>query len=112
MFDIGNIAPWTGAGGVTGYNSIRARFEVLMSYDSKFPDPLQAWHKVLERWYHEDHILYARMNNFSSVQAFLATALAFTTSATTIARNISLIVALFGLSLCRSTFRSVSAASA
>jgi hypothetical protein len=94
------MAPWkTGAGGVTGYNSIRARFEVLMSYDSKFPDPLHAWHKVLERLYHEDHILYARMNNFSTVQAFLATALAFTTSSTAIARNISLIVALFGLAL-------------
>jgi len=81
-----------------------------MSYDSKVPDPLHAWLKVLERLYHQDHILYARMNNFSSVQAFLATALAFTTSATTIARNISLIVALFGFR--SSTFRSVSAASA
>ncbi len=70
-----------------------------MSYDSKFPDPKTAWHKVLERLYHEDHILYARMNNFSTVQAFLATALAFTTSATTTARNISLIVSLFGLAL-------------
>lgn len=70
-----------------------------MSYDSKFSDPKQAWHKVLERLYHEDHILYARMNNFSTVQAFLATALAFTTSATTTARNISLIVSLFGLAL-------------
>jgi hypothetical protein len=49
--------------------------------------------------YHEDHILYARMNNFTTVQAFLATALAFATSATTTARNISLIVALFGLVL-------------
>ena len=73
--------------------------EVVMSYDSRFPDPKQAWHKVLERVYHEDHILYARMNNFSTVQAFLATALAFTTSATTTARNISLIVTLFGLAL-------------
>ena len=45
------------------------------------------------------HILYARMNNFSTVQAFLATAMAFTTSTTTTARNISLIVALFGLAL-------------
>ncbi len=70
-----------------------------MNFDSKFPDPLTAWHKVLERLYHEDHILYARMNNFSTVQAFLATALAFTTSATTAARNISLIVSLFGLAL-------------
>ncbi len=70
-----------------------------MSYDSKFPDPKHAWQKVLERLYHEDHILYARMNNFSTVQAFLATALAFTTSATTTARNISLIVSLFGLAL-------------
>ena len=70
-----------------------------MSYDSKFPDPKYAWQKVLERLYHEDHILYARMNNFSTVQAFLATALAFTTSATTTARNISLIVSLFGLAL-------------
>jgi hypothetical protein len=70
-----------------------------MSYDSKFPDPKQVWRKVLERVYHEDHILYARMNNFSTVQAFLATALAFTTSATTTARNISLIVTLFGLAL-------------
>ncbi len=70
-----------------------------MSYDSRFPDPKQAWQKVLERLYHEDHILYARMNNFSTVQAFLATALAFTTSATTTARNISLIVSLFGLAL-------------
>ena len=68
-----------------------------MSDDAKFPDPKQAWHKVLERLYHEDHILYARMNNFSTVQAFLATALAFTTSATTTARNISFIVSLFGL---------------
>ncbi|HXR33671.1 MAG TPA: hypothetical protein VN830_08190 [Verrucomicrobiae bacterium] len=70
-----------------------------MSDDAKFPDPRHAWHKVLERVYHEDHILYARMNNFSTVQAFLATALAFTTSATTTARNISLIVTLFGLAL-------------
>jgi len=70
-----------------------------MTYDSKFSDPKQAWHKVLERLYHEDHILYARMNNFSTVQAFLATALAFTTSATTAARNISLIVSLFGFAL-------------
>lgn len=70
-----------------------------MNYDSKFPDPKQAWHKVLERLYHEDHILYARLNNFSTVQAFLATALAFTTSGTTTALNISLIVSLFGLAL-------------
>jgi hypothetical protein len=79
--------------------SDRALFENVMTYDSKFPDPKQAWHKVLERLYHEDHILYARMNNFSTVQAFLATALAFTTSATTTAHNISLIVSLFGLAL-------------
>lgn len=70
-----------------------------MSNGSKFPDPKHAWEKVLERLYHEDHILYARMNNFSTVQAFLATALAFTTSTTTTAHNISLIVALFGLAL-------------
>jgi uncharacterized protein YhhL (DUF1145 family) len=70
-----------------------------MSDAAKFPDPKQTWLKVLERVYHEDHILYARMNNFSTVQAFLATALAFTTSATTTARNISLIVSLFGLAL-------------
>ncbi len=70
-----------------------------MSPDTKLADPKQAWNKVLERLYHEDHILYARMNNFSTVQAFLATALAFTTSATTTARNISLIVSLFGLAL-------------
>jgi hypothetical protein len=74
-------------------------FEVAMSYDPKFSDPKQSWLKVLERLYHEDHILYARMNNFSTVQAFLATALAFTTSATTTAHNISLIVTLFGLAL-------------
>ena len=67
--------------------------------DLSLPDPKHAWHKVLERLYHEDHILYARMNNFSTVQAFLATALAFTTSATTTALNISLIVSLFGLAL-------------
>jgi hypothetical protein len=83
-----NIAPWkTGRAGLTGYNSIRARFEVLMSHDSRFPDPRHTWHKVFERLYHEDHILYARMNNFSTVQAFLATALAFTTSATTICQK-------------------------
>ncbi len=70
-----------------------------MSYNSKLPDPKQAWYKILERVYHEDHILYARMNNFSTVQAFLATALAFATSSTTTARNISLIVTLFGLAL-------------
>jgi hypothetical protein len=70
-----------------------------MSFDSKFSDPKLTWHKVMERLYHEDHILYARMNNFSTVQAFLATALAFTTSATTTAHNISLIVTLFGLAL-------------
>lgn len=70
-----------------------------MTPDSKFPDPKNAWHKVLERLYHEDHILYARMNNFSTVQAFLATALAFTTSATTTAVNISFIVSLFGFAL-------------
>lgn len=70
-----------------------------MSVDFKSVDPKQAWHKVLERLYHEDHILYARMNNFSTVQAFLATALAFTTSGTTTALNISLIVSLFGLAL-------------
>lgn len=67
--------------------------------DTNFPDPKLAWHKVLERLYHEDHILYARMNNFSTVQAFLATALAFTTAATTTASNISMIVTLFGLAL-------------
>ena len=70
-----------------------------MSYEAKLPDPKQAWYKILERLYHEDHILYARMNNFTTVQAFLATALAFATSATTTARNVSLIVALFGLAL-------------
>src|SRR6516164_6393886 len=70
-----------------------------MSYASHLSDPKLVWHKVLERLYHEDHILYARMNNFSTVQAFLATALAFTTSATTTALNISLIVSLFGLVL-------------
>ena len=70
-----------------------------MSYNSKLPNPQQAWSKILERLYHEDEILYARMNNFSTVQAFLATALAFATSATTTARNISLIVMLFGLVL-------------
>jgi hypothetical protein len=70
-----------------------------MSVDFKSVDPKQAWQNVLERLYHEDHILYARMNNFSTVQAFLATALAFTTSATTTALNISLIVSLFGLAL-------------
>jgi len=32
-----------------------------MSDETKFPDPKQAWLKVLERLYHEDHILYARM---------------------------------------------------
>jgi hypothetical protein len=61
--------------------------------------PKEAWLKVLERLYHEDHILYARMNNFSTVQAFLATALAFTTARTITALNISLIVSLFGLAL-------------
>jgi hypothetical protein len=70
-----------------------------MRSNLSLPDPNHAWHKVLERLYHEDHILYARMNNFSTVQAFLATALAFTTSATTTALNISLIVSLFGLAL-------------
>ncbi len=70
-----------------------------MSYNSKLPDPKQAWSKILERLYHEDHILYARINNFTTVQAFLATALAFATSATTTAHNISLIVTLFGLVL-------------
>jgi uncharacterized protein YhhL (DUF1145 family) len=70
-----------------------------MSSNSKVPDPKQAWHKILERLYHEDNILYARINNFTTVQAFLATALAFATSATTTARNISLIVTLFGLVL-------------
>ena len=70
-----------------------------MSDDSKSSDPKQAWHRVMERLYHEDHILYARMNNFSTVQAFLATALAFTASATTTALNISLIVSVFGLAL-------------
>jgi hypothetical protein len=70
-----------------------------MSEDLKFSDPKHTWHRVMERLYHEDHILYARMNNFSTVQAFLATALAFTTSATTTALNISLIVSLFGLAL-------------
>ena len=64
---------------------------------AKFSD--QTCGTGLERLYHEDHILYARMNNFSTVQAFLATALAFTTSATTTALNISLIVTLFGLAL-------------
>lgn len=70
-----------------------------MSDGSTLSDAKQSWHKVLERLYHEDHILYARMNNFSTVQAFLATALAFTTAATTTAHNISLIVTLFGLAL-------------
>jgi hypothetical protein len=70
-----------------------------MSYNSKLPDPKHAWSKILERLYHEDQILYARMNNFTTVQAFLATALAFATSGTTTARNIGLIVTLFGLVL-------------
>ena len=70
-----------------------------MSYDPALPDPKQAWTKILERLYHEDQILYARMNNFTTVQAFLATALAFATSATTTAHNISLIVTFFGLVL-------------
>jgi len=70
-----------------------------MGYNKELPDAKHAWQRVLERLYHEDHILYARMNNFSTAQAFLATALAFTTSATTTARNISLIVSLFGLAL-------------
>jgi hypothetical protein len=70
-----------------------------MGYNAKLPDPKHAWSKILERLYHEDNILYARMNNFSTVQAFLATALAFATSATTTGRNISLIVTLFGLVL-------------
>ena len=70
-----------------------------MSYNSKLPDPQQAWSQDSRCLYHEDEILYARMNNFSTVQAFLATAVAFATSATTTARNISLIVMLFGLVL-------------
>jgi hypothetical protein len=70
-----------------------------MPYEAEFPDAKHSWRKVLERLYHEDHILYARMNNFSTVQAFLATALAFTTSATTTALNISFIVSLFGFAL-------------
>lgn len=70
-----------------------------MSVDFRSVDPKEAWLKVLERLYHEDHILYARMNNFSTVQAFLATALAFTTARTITALNISLIVSLFGLVL-------------
>ena len=70
-----------------------------MAYQAEFADAKHSWNKVLERLYHEDHILYARMNNFSTVQAFLATALAFTTSATTTALNISLIVSLFGFAL-------------
>jgi hypothetical protein len=70
-----------------------------MNPGSNVPDPQFAWGKVLERLYHEDHILYARMNNFSTVQAFLATALAFTTAATTTAQNISLVVSLFGFAL-------------
>lgn len=70
-----------------------------MGPESTFPDVKHSWHRVLERLYHEDHILYARMNNFSTVQAFLATALAFTTSGTTFALNISLIVSLFGFAL-------------
>ena len=70
-----------------------------MSNGLNLPDPKQAWSRILERIYHEDHILYARINNFTTVQAFLATALAFATSTTTTARNISLIVALFGLVL-------------
>ena len=70
-----------------------------MGHVAESADARQAWHKVLERLYHEDHILYARMNNFSTVQAFLATALAFTTSATTAALNISFIVSLFGFAL-------------
>jgi len=70
-----------------------------MTADPRLSDPRATWQKVLERLYHEDHILYARMNNFSTVQAFLATALAFTTSATTTALNISLIVNVFGLVL-------------
>jgi hypothetical protein len=70
-----------------------------MDDGTKLNDPKHTWQKVLERVYHEDHILYARMNNFSTVQAFLATALAFTTSGTTLALNISLIVSLFGLVL-------------
>jgi len=70
-----------------------------MSNGLNLPDPKQAWSRILERIYHEDQILYARINNFTTVQAFLATALAFATSTTTTARNISLIVALFGLVL-------------
>ena len=91
--------------GITMYNRVSRKAQPRntvrnsMSNASHLSDPKLAWHKVLERLYHEDHILYARMNNFSTVQAFLATALAFTTSATTTALNISLIVSLFGLVL-------------
>jgi hypothetical protein len=78
-----------------------------MSVDFRSVDPKEAWLKVLERLYHEDHILYARMNNFSTVQAFLATALAFTTSGTTTALNISLIVSCLVWRFRCFTFRSV-----
>jgi hypothetical protein len=71
----------------------------MMSHRAELPDPKQAWAKILDRLYHEDEILYARINNFTTVQAFLATALAFGTSATTTSHNISLIVSLFGLVL-------------
>jgi hypothetical protein len=70
-----------------------------VSYNSKRPDPKQAWSKILEWLYHEDQILCARINNFTTAQAFLATALAFATSATTTAHNISLVVTPFGLVL-------------
>ncbi len=73
-----------------------------MSYDSKVPDRCTQGTKFssvcIMRTYlyvlYVLYVLYARMNNFSPVQAFLATALAFTAPATT-ARNIRLIAALF-----------------
>lgn len=70
-----------------------------MADDKRLRDEKQAWRRVLERVYHEDHILYQRMNNFSTVQAFLATALAVSTSGSKMAQNIALIVSLFGLAL-------------
>lgn len=58
----------------------------------------KTWQNVIERIYHEDNLLSQRTYNFSTVQAFLVAALAFSSSNPG-KQNLAYVVAIFGLGL-------------
>jgi hypothetical protein len=60
---------------------------------------LGAWQNVTERLHHENNLLNERMYNFSTVQAFLTAALAFSSSGGRYSADVLYLVALFGLVL-------------